>query len=141
MSVRVTFKTNVGAFMAKHEKALSAALEDIGGIWLGKAVLLTPVDSGVLRASIAWAADGETRRHSERYAGNERVPPGVVEYSPDAPANTVRLGSNTEYAIFVHEDLDAYHKVGQAKFIEAPLRQNAEKWVGYIGRKLKAASE
>jgi hypothetical protein len=61
----------------------------------------TPVDLGPLRASV----------HAEgpEWHGN------VCETS------IVAGGPSADYAIYVHEDLDAYHPVGNAKFIERPL--------------------
>jgi hypothetical protein len=35
----------------------------------------------------------------------------------------VIVGYTAAYAVFVHENLEAYHKVGQAKFLEAPARR------------------
>lgn len=67
-----------------------------------------------------------------------RVPPGHV---PGSLRASVRLegpfwdgnkvsfkilaGNDVAYyALWVHEDLDAYHATGQAKFIEQPLKQS-----------------
>lgn len=36
----------------------------------------------------------------------------------------LEVGFSAEYAIYVHEDLTAFHPVGQAKYLEQPLRQN-----------------
>ena len=35
----------------------------------------------------------------------------------------VLVGYTAEYAVFVHENLEASHKVGQAKFLEEPARK------------------
>ncbi len=35
----------------------------------------------------------------------------------------VRVGYTAEYAVYVHENLEAHHPVGQAKFLEQPLRE------------------
>lgn len=61
----------------------------------------TPVDRGNLRASIH--QEGPTRRG--RIIGT-----AIVAGGPSAP-----------YAIYVHENLDAFHEVGQAKFIESVI--------------------
>lgn len=34
----------------------------------------------------------------------------------------VQVGFTQRYAVYVHENLDAYHPVGQAKFLEEPAR-------------------
>src|SRR5438445_698014 len=36
---------------------------------------------------------------------------------------SVVVGTSVAYAIFVHEDLEAHHPVGQAKFLEQPARE------------------
>lgn len=36
---------------------------------------------------------------------------------------SVIVGYTQSYAIYVHENLEAYHKVGQAKFLEQPARE------------------
>jgi len=44
-----------------------------------------------------------------------------------APKGTATVGTNVEYAPKVHEDLDAYHKTGEAKFIENAFNEKAAK--------------
>ena len=60
---------------------------------------LVPVDTGFLRQS------GHVQ------------PPQIV-----GNRVTVTLGYAAEYAIYVHENLNARHKVGIAKFLEVPFR-------------------
>lgn len=43
-------------------------------------------------------------------------------------AAVVAVGYTAEYGIYVHENLQAYHKVGQAKFLEQPARENAKEY-------------
>jgi len=38
---------------------------------------------------------------------------------------TVIVGYTQEYAIYVHENLEAFHSVGQAKYLEVPFRLRA----------------
>lgn len=105
---RYEFTSNLKAVTATQKLVRANALRTIGNVWLAKSTLLTPVDTGNLRASLQTTSDDDK----------------------------VRLGSNVEYAPPVHENLHAYHKVGQAKFIEAPLKENAEQWVGYVASQL-----
>ena len=68
---------------------------------MNESVELCPVDTGRLRAS--------------RYVRTPVTKGNVT---------TLEMGYDTEYAVFVHEDLDAYHKAPtQAKFLETPLRR------------------
>jgi hypothetical protein len=64
----------------------------------------TPVDTGELRASEHVV--GPIRRFRQIYTE-------IVAGGPAAP-----------YAIYVHEDPDAFHKVGEWKFIESVLLES-----------------
>lgn len=44
----------------------------------------------------------------------------------------VIVGYTANYALFVHENLEARHPVGQAKFLEQPARQNAKEYAAII---------
>jgi hypothetical protein len=64
----------------------------------------TPVDKGPLRASV----------HQEGPTRNWRtIGTSIVAGGPAAP-----------YAIYVHENLEAFHPVGQAKFIESVILES-----------------
>lgn len=67
-----------------------------------EAKVLCPVDTGALRAS------------------------GHVE-PPETEGTTVSvtMGFNTEYALVQHERTDYHHVVGQAKYLETPLKASA----------------
>lgn len=69
---------------------------------MAQAKRLTPVDTGALRAS------------------------GHVQKPKVIPRTRIEVvlgfgGPSVPYAVYVHENLDAHHKVGQAKFLEQPL--------------------
>lgn len=58
---------------------------------------------------------------------------------PDSIENpVVRVGYNTDYAYWVHERTELYHRVGKAKFLEDPM--NARK-VGYVDRLIARAQK
>jgi hypothetical protein len=48
---------------------------------------------------------------------------------------SVVVGYTAYYAIFVHENMEAHHPVGQAKFLEAPARM----FMGDITRVIREA--
>ncbi len=73
---------------------------------------LTPVDTGALRAS-------ETLTEPQREG--RRIWVEVLAGGPSAP-----------YAFYVHYDLEAFHKHGQALFIEQPLQESAP----YLGARI-----
>lgn len=103
-------KSNITSVIARmqalpraiEEEAFQAAVE-----WSEETMTLakeqTPVDTGALRAS------------------------GHVQ--ADAASGAIRLGFGgpaAPYAEHVHENLDAFHRVGKAKFLEDPVRQRQE---------------
>lgn len=45
---------------------------------------------------------------------------------------SVAVGYTQSYAIYVHEDLNARHPVGQAKFLEHPFRANRAKYTSLV---------
>lgn len=50
----------------------------------------------------------------------------------------VRVGYSASYAVPVHERLDVHHPVGQAKFLEQPLRTEQRKMTEIIRSRLMA---
>ena len=46
-------------------------------------------------------------------------------------------GAAEEYAIVVHEDLEAWHENGQAKYVEQPLSESAPYFAARVGADVK----
>lgn len=44
---------------------------------------------------------------------------------------------SVDYAVYVHEDLDAFHATGQPKFLERTLNESAPNMAERLGRRLK----
>jgi hypothetical protein len=76
----------------------------------------TPVDTGMLRASI----------HTE---GPERESGRIIKI-------IFATGANVPYAIYVHEDPDAFHKVGEWKFMESVIKEAAPWMAERVGKRL-----
>ncbi len=81
---------------------------------LRPAKTFTPVDKGTLRDS------------------------GLVE-EPEQKGTAISVeiafgGAAAEYALYVHEDLDAYHSTGQAKFLERAVREAEPKMSEEVAR-------
>lgn len=130
------FHSNKSSVKRRTSDALKRGLTDAAMAWHGAALLLTPVDTGLLRASLAWAV-GE-RRHRGEATGRDGVV-STSSYDVSAPEHTARLGTNVSYAVAVHEDLTTPRRGGQsAKFVETPLRQNGAAYRKLIARALKA---
>jgi uncharacterized protein YyaL (SSP411 family) len=65
---------------------------------------------------------GHLVRRLQRLRGRYRSQPKVV------------VGYTADYAVYVHENLEAYHPVGQAKFLEVAVRRHRRD-VGAMVRK------
>lgn len=76
-----------------------------------------PTDTGALRASIK--VEGPFRNGRK------------------VSCSIVAGGSAQPYALIVHEDLEAHHTTGEAKFIERPLNESASHLAGRIGARVK----
>ena len=45
-------------------------------------------------------------------------------------------GASAPYAVVVHEDLSAFHKVGQAKFLESTIQESAPHMAARVSKRL-----
>lgn len=109
----------IAAALKKHQKGLTKGME-IGlfraGTFLQRlSQKLVPVDDNVLKPS------ANTRWAEPMMPGKPEV---VVSYS-------------TDYAVYVHEDLNAKHKIGQAKYLETPYRVYKDVMVGIVRDAMK----
>src|SRR5262245_33217134 len=64
-----------------------------------------------------------------------------VTYGPVIRKNVIwveiRVGENLDYAVKVHEDLEAHHPHGQAKFLESTLRESAPFMLRRVAARIK----
>jgi len=119
MSITISGKDKLIAKLGKmkNPRAREAALYEEAEEIMAEAKALTPVDTGALRAS-----------------GFVSPPSGgSVELGFGGPA--------TPYAIIVHEDLSAFHPVGQAKYLEQPLAEHFGQVENKLGRAIGKALE
>lgn len=108
--VRSRLSQIASRFPTKVEAALLAEAE----IEMTESKRRVPVDTGTLRSS------------------------GHVT-GPEYRGRTIAValvygGAAEEYAMIVHEDEEAYHKVGQAKYLESVLNESAP----HMGRRIAA---
>jgi hypothetical protein len=101
------------ALAKKSPRAMERALYKYGNVEMTEAKRLTPVEFGTLRDS------------------------GVVD-EPEWQGNTLSMelgfgGAAEDYALYVHEDMEAFHKHGQAKFLEIPLNQSEPYFEDRVG--------
>lgn len=52
--------------------------------------------------------------------------------------STTKVGYSAPYAVPVHERLDVHHPIGQAKFLEQPIRTEAKPMADIIRSRLRA---
>ncbi len=109
--------TNVERIAADLRERIAGAMVAEAETIMAEAKGLTPVDTGALRAS------GHVN------------PPDVTG---DSVTVTMGFGGPAiDYAIFVHENLEAHHPVGQAKYLEQPLMASAKDLPARIAARVK----
>ena len=87
---------------AKYPNVVARALYREAQIEMTESKRRVPVDTGRLRAS------------------------GFVDEPVIRGTNiSVMLAYGTDYAVAVHENLSAYHKIGQAKYLESVLKESS----------------
>jgi len=102
------------ALRQQYPRAAAAALFAEGLAIEAESVKLVPVDTGRLRAT--------------HYCS----PP---EDGPGGPV--VHVGYGTDYALAVHERMHAYHPVGEAKFLEIPLKAASSGFASRMADRIK----
>ena len=104
----------IGGSMRKQG---AAALFAEAEIEMAEAKRRTPVDTGTLRAS-------------------GFVEPPQMGFGKDITVTLGFGGAAAGYAVYVHEDLEAFHTVGQAKFLESTLLESAPFLAARIARRI-----
>lgn len=100
-------KSAIEQVKKEHEKKKRKALNRIGVIIKADSVKLTPVDTSNLRGSAYIDVDG---------------------------SKSVFIGYTADYAVYVHEDLEATHEVGEAKFLEKAVKMNQKRIIDEIAK-------
>lgn len=113
-----TVVNNMLKFARDLRKKAAAALYQEALIEMKESMRRTPVDTGELRAS----------HHVSKplYEGF------------DASVTIEVGGPAAPYALYVHENLEADHKVGQAKFLESTLNESRPFMAKRIAARLQA---
>lgn len=134
--VSFEFTSNRVAVNAAQEQVLRRALDRIAIRWQAAARLAAPVDTGRLRASIAFSTPN--------------VPGLFATTAPIEQGLTAMVGTNVEYALAVHEGLPQGHPIRRNgkvhpmpngrdpnKFIETPGRQLASTFENMVTEELR----
>lgn len=111
-------KKLVGAFKTSSMQIITQAVVEHAEKVMGWSKQMVPVDTGALRAS------GRVR----------------VKVSDAGVIAELAYGSaSVEYALRVHEDLNAVHRVGNAKYLERPVLESRDIWKKTMADALKRA--
>jgi hypothetical protein len=107
----------ISAIAAKQPQRAAAALYQEALLVEGTSKSLTPVDFGILRDS------HETKQ-------------------PQVEGNNISVaivvgGAAEAYAVEVHENLNSYHRVGQAKFLEGALYAHKPDLMANLSQRLR----
>lgn len=106
----------LGQISSRFPDVVGRALYQEAQIEMTEAKRRTPVDTGTLRAS-----------------GHVQDP----DYSGKTIAVTLAFGGAAEtYAIIVHEDLEAFHHTGQAKFLESTLKESQPYMAARVAKRI-----
>ena len=107
---------NLDRTLRQIRVAAAGGIVEFAEIEMTEAKDRTPVDTGALRASghVINPVNGDELTATLGFGG----PAGIGN---QGDTNHVDVG----YALTVHEDLDAHHPVGQAKYLESPIRESA----------------
>jgi hypothetical protein len=104
---------NLDKVAKKVDGATQKALTDEANDVLKEAMIQAPVDTGDLRRS------------------------GTVgKITKGAATISIEIGFHTNYALYVHEDLQAHHPTGKAKFLEDPVNAAVPGLAGRIKKRL-----
>lgn len=121
--MRVTMSMNYKAFNKSCEAAISKvgrgsrkATVEACRIISDESLAQVPYETGTLARSQFWEVTGSYKTGFE----------GTIGYGGNGdPINPVTGKSASSYMVAVHEDLDALHIIGKAKFLEDPIRDFA----------------
>ena len=117
--------TNVGTVQRRirhaakagmREEYTSALMREIDSVETPECKRRTPIDTGDLVNTVV--------TFGPEFRGNQVM------------AGTKAGGGRVDYAVYVHENLEARHPVGQAKFIESTYRESAPYLPARVARRM-----
>ena len=114
---------------AKVANALGTALYREGQGILSQSLPLVPVDTGALRASGYVTPPMRAGDRITVTIGSGGIAQGLTTGAmagalfQAGPGQRSGLRDPSGYAIYVHENLEAHHTVGSAKYLEIPFRR------------------
>lgn len=163
MSINVTGLKDVlrglNKEVGKIRKGVAKGMVKGGVLILREANRLVPVDLGNLRESgfVVWTGAAAGVGSSPNFRTEDDATPSAVESVSRIKRDhaqilsarrsevnergrfIVRLGYTAYYAIFVHEDMQARHRIGQAKFLDAAVQSTRQRVFSVIVSEARAA--
>lgn len=119
----------LGRLNAEQKQALAQAMFTEANLVMTTSKRQVPVDTGALRSTghVRLAQiKGEVVSVELGYggpAGSGDPTGGGRNYTSNQTGRVVASGEKVGYGYYVHEDLEAQHTVGKAKFLEEPLTE------------------
>lgn len=109
-----------------------------------------PMEAGAALRQETEIEATECKKRCPVWNSDREVPPNVVPGTlrasihaegPEIERGSIKCwivagGAAEDYALTVHEDLEAFHKVGEAKFIEGPLNESAPTLLGRVAARI-----
>lgn len=105
---------NLNQFILATKGRTQAGIQTALSFIENKAVVKTPVDTGNLRNSYYKKA---------------------LTFKKDFPAG--EIGNTAEYALYVHENLESKHTIGEARYLEKAIVENVQTIQNIIASRIK----
>jgi len=132
LDVRVTgidtIRRRLDFFCTRFPNEVAAALKQEAELTMTESKREVPVDTGSLRNS---GFVEEPRINGKQISVKLGYGGVATKVNPKNGEVT------TTYAVIVHEDLSAHHAVGNAKFLENPIKRRREKLMQNINLRVK----
>lgn len=128
-----------------YPEAMGAAIYQEGLAIEADAKARTPVDTGRLRASafVTPPKRGEITQVMVRYPDSGPGESSILSViaTGDRRRVSVQVGYATDYAPYVHENLEAHHAVGEAKFLENAVNARTAGFAERVAANTKRLAE
>lgn len=122
----------------QFEREAMAALREEAELEMTEAKRRTPVDTGALRASgHVESGSGMTSLASFDTATRKGTMGASGGGRKDLSVRLVFGGPAASYALAVHENLEAHHNPGQAKYLESALLESRPYFAARVGRRMR----
>lgn len=111
------FEANCNIVVSKLGSGSRKALQEACNEILGESMAQVPLDTSTLMLSAFWEITGHYKTGWD----------AVIGYGGNGdPVNPKTGKPASSYMVAVHEDLEAVHPIGKAKFLEDPIRAYAK---------------